>query len=1058
MSTTPQIYDRFDAARNYERHLFRADRVLQSAELNEIQRSVHYRLQGLADALFKDGDIVRDARIVVDAETGATRCESGALYLAGAVRGVPPADLVVPTVGLVTVGVYLREHVVTELEDPALRNPAAGTRGYQEPGAARLQVLPEWGLAGGAGAFYPVYVVEDGQVRAKEPPPQLDAVTQALARYDRDSAGGGYVVSGLQVTMAPDLPTGQQVYTVSEGRARVSGYGIELPTSRRLVYAADPDLQFIDSEPHASITAAAQRITLDRAPVARIASVHITMEVTRQLTHGSFAGAMDPLPDNAVLQLLEVSQGNTVYTKDADWKLTGGQVDWSPNGAEPAPGSTYSARYQYITTVQPTAVDATGCTVTGAVPGSLVLVSYHQMLPRVDRLCLDPDGAFVWLRGVASAWRPAAPTVPAGLLPIASVQQTWTSTRSVASNGVRVVSMSDLAALTARMDQVVDLIAQQRLQADAGLREAGAKKGLLVDPFLGDSMRDQGLPQTAAVVDGELVLPITSAQALALPTAPQVPALLPFELIPVLQQLLRTGSMLVNPYMAFEPLPAAVKLTPAVDQWSDIQTIWLSSLTRVVSAGPTIYTTDTSQWGNHTLSRETDNVLVSSVQRPLENLRQIEVQFEVAGFGPHEQIRSMSFDGLDVLDHAGAALVADEAGRVRGSFTIPPNVQTGAKRFSITGAAGSHGEATFTGSGFSRVETHQLVTTVVNQYIDPLAQTFTLDASTQVAAVDLWFTAKGGSRVLVQIRETQLGFPTRTVLAEAQIAPDQVLVDGRPTRISFTSPVALEGRAEYALVVLCDDATTSVAISELGKFDAIAQQYATTQAYNVGVLLSSANASTWTAHQTLDLAFRLHAAAFSADQRVLELGELDVQDATDLLLLSVVETPVAAARVDYTLALPDGSHVTVADGQPLRLASPVTGKVSVAARLAGTAQSSPVLHPSAQLVAATVGTQADYISRAVAAGGVSRVRVIYEAQIPGGAGVLVAVADAALDATQAAAWAPAANTAATPLGNGWLEMAHELQDLHADSLRVRLRLSGSTAARPRVRNLRVIVL
>lgn len=1034
-----QIYDRFDPSLNYERHLFRADKVLQSAELIEIQRSIQHRVKDIADVLFKDGDVVRDARIVVNAETGDTLCEAGAIYLAGAVRGVPPANFVIPVVGVVTVGVYLREAIITELQDPSLVSPAVGTRGYMEPGAARLQILPQWGVAGGAGAFYPVYTVEDGHVRAKEPPPQLDAVTQALARYDRDSAGGSYVVQGLQVAMAADLPDGRQVYTVAEGRARVSGYGVELTTSRRLVYDAQPDLQFIDSEPHASTTAAAQRINMDRSPLSSIESVKITAERTVNINHGGFAGALDPLPDNSVLVIKEVKQGATVYAKDADWKLTAGQVDWSPSGAEPAPGSTYSVRYEYIATVEPTAVDATGCTVTGAVPGSLILVSYHQMLPRVDRLCLDAEGGFIWLRGVASAWRPTAPAVPAGLLPIASVAQTWTSARSVTNNGVRVVPMNELAAITSRIDLLTELMAQQRLESDAGLREAGTKKGLFVDPFTGDEQRDQGLAQTAAIVDGELTLPIVSADVLTPTAALAAPATLPLALQASLGQALRTGSMPVNPYRAFDLLPASVLLKPAVDQWTNVQTNWLSPITQLVSAGA---------------STSTDQ-LVSISQRAVENLRQIVVHFEARGFGAGENVSALTFDGIDV---SGAPLVANGQGLVAGQFTIPAGIRAGAKRFSIEGQGGTRGEATFTGSGLLRIETRQIVTTVASRPIDPLAQTFTPADFMQLAAVDLWFTAKGTSRVLVQIREVQLGVPTRTVLGETQLEPAGIQLAGASTRVTFSRPVPLEAGTEYALVVLCDDATTALSLAELGKFDATAQAFYTQQGFNVGVLLSSANASTWTPHQDKDLTFRLHAARCTSLQRLVELGQCEVAGATDLLLLSLIEAPTAAARVDYTLALPDGSHVTVADGQPLRLAAPITGQVGITARLVGAERVTPVLHPGLQLVAATVSNVGDYFSRAINAGNNSRVRIIFDALLPGGSAVVADVASAAADASLPASWTNAANVKAAPIGDGWMEMQHELANISAAAVRLRLRLSGNTAARPRVRNLRVIVL
>lgn len=639
-------FNRFDASKEYESHLFRAGYVLQSAELNEIQYASNNRIRGIGDALFKDGDVIRDARVVVNSDTGVVTCESGAVYLQGAVRGVPPGTLTIATTGLVTIGLYLVSSVVTEADDPALRDPATLTRNYNEPGAARHRLHVTWGFSGDAqtGEFFPVYTVEDGVLRAKEPPPNLDAVTQALARYDRDSAGGTYVVSGFLVQALADLVSGEQVYSVGEGRARVNGYGIEQTTSRRLVYAAAPDLQLITNEPKNSTTAGAQRINLDRTPVADISQVSITAEKTVTLTHGGFTGAQDPLPDTSVLSIISVVQGGTTYVQNTDYKLTAGKVDWSLTGAEPATGSSYTVTYRYITNVTPTAVDETGFTVTGAVAGTLVQVTYNAKLPRIDRLAIKADGTLVWLQGVASAYNPQAPSVPADMLALATVYQVWTgSTRSVTNDSVRVVPMSDLSAINSRIDYVLGLIAQQRLSADAGLREAGQKKGIFVDPFLDDSLRDAGTAQTAAIFGGELTLPVAISQVAQMTSDITARSSMSHTLSVVLAQTAFTGTMKVNPYSAFDPLPAAVTLTPAVDNWTVVNTSWASAITERITQGS----------GNQSSTFTTSTVqLLSSASRPAENLRPIEVRFRIEGFGPNEVLSSVTFDGVSVTPTA----------------------------------------------------------------------------------------------------------------------------------------------------------------------------------------------------------------------------------------------------------------------------------------------------------------------------------------------------------------------------------------------------------------------
>ena len=638
-------YNRHDPAKNYDAHLMREGRVTQAAEINEIQSEAANRLKDVADALFRDGDIIRDAHVIVDPATGAVQATAGKIYLCGAVRSVPAATFSVPTSGTISIGVRLKKSVITELEAPALRNPAIGSRGEGEPGAWRLKVEPIWGFDadGGSGDFYPVYVIDDGVMRAKETPPNLDSVNQAISRYDRDSTGTGtYAVSGLMVLAGEDLADGRQVYHVSEGRARVDGNGVELPTSRRIIFAADPDLRLIDTEVHAATAesvSTGQRITLAHPPLKAVTGLRITAQRTVTLTHGAYAGAVDALPDTSIVSIIECKQGDTVYTPTTDYKKTGDAVDWSPSGNEPAAGSSYSVTYTHIKTVEPESPDADGFTVTGAVEGTSILVSYTQMLPRFDRLALTAEGTFTWFTGVASELNPQQPAVPESMLALATVYQTWRSARQVSNDAVRVVPFNEITAINQRLDYAMQEIARQRLESDVATRESGARVGLFVDPLLDDSMRDQGVTQTAAVVDGVLTLPIADAAAFALPGDVAEPAARPYTVEILLAQPLRTASMKVNPYLAFEPLPAKVTLTPSVDRWTDVQTRWTSAITRSLTTGSGRVTRTSSS---------TKTELVSSSTQELEHLRQIDVAFRLEGFGPGEQLSRIIFDGVEV--------------------------------------------------------------------------------------------------------------------------------------------------------------------------------------------------------------------------------------------------------------------------------------------------------------------------------------------------------------------------------------------------------------------------
>lgn len=1053
MPTMPDnYYDRFNEAKNYDSILYRDGYTLQGAELNEAQSSASQRLKNVADALFKDGDIIRDASVIVDKATGTVRAASGAVYLKGAVRGVPTAEFVIPTTGTVAIGVRLIEKVVSELDDKSLYNPAIGSRGEGEAGAWRLQITPEWGFDGDGkdGEFYPVYTVDDGELRPKEAPPTLDSFTQGIAKYDRDStAGGSYIVSGLTVRAAADAD-GSQVYTITEGRARVNGYGVELPTSRRLTYAAVPDLRTIDTEVHtadaSSSQSGGQRLTVAHPPIHAVSSIRITTRKSASLTHGAYSGASDALPDTAIVSIIECRQGDTVFAQGADFKKTGDKVDWSPSGAEPATGSTYSVTYDCITTATPLSLDADGFSVEGAVENSSILITYQQALPRLDRLALTQEGQFQWIQGVASETNPRSPSVSPSLLPVATIFQAWRDPRDVRNDGVRVVPFSEIEAINNRIDYVLNEVARQRLEADVFTRESGARVGLFVDPLLGDDMRDQGLEQSAAVIPaaggGILTLPIT-AQALALSADVSVPTGAAFTPKVLLEQPFRTGAMNVNPYSAFEPLPARASLTPAVDRWTESQTKWTSSTTERFDTGHIV--AGVSWVGSQSTSSRTEHV--GSTTKNIEHLRQIDVAFRVEGFGAGETLAELTFDGVSLA----ASGTADADGTLSGVFRIPANIPAGAKNVAFTGSGGTRGSAVFVGQGELTVETLRQVNTITTTWVDPLAQTFVTGRNTQLCGCELWFTA-AGSDVRVQIREVQNGVPSRVILTEAIAPQASLLVNGQPTRVLFPAPLRVAGDVEYALVVLCDDAITALAVAELGKFDAVRQSWITSQPYQVGVLLSSSNAATWTAHQDRDMAFRLLEASFAPTSRQLDLGTTSVTDATEVMLLALEENPTAQTRVEYDVTLPSGEKHTVAAGQPVRLSQSVSGSVTVTARLAGDAAATPLLWPGTQLVSGTARLSADYYSRSIPADGATKAVLIYDAVIPSGAAVLPELQ------INSGAWQQLDADGTTPQGDGLVEYRCKTTLTNADSLKARFTLSGTVTARPMVKNIRLMAV
>jgi hypothetical protein len=416
-------------------------------------------------------------------------------------------------------------------------------------------------------------------------------------------------------------------------------------------------------------------------------------------------------------------------------------------------------------------------------------------------------------------------------------------------------------------------------------------------------------------------------------------------------------------------------------------------------------------------------------------------------------------------------LIANAQGEVEGKFTVPGGIPSGSKLIRVHGQNGNKGEAVYVGQGAAERQKHDQHRN--NNHhgkrwksppkprkraadgTDPIAQTFTLENTTQVTGLDLWFAVAPTSRTQVQLRDTANGLPGSEIIAEAVLDVGSVVVaGGAPTNIAFAGPVVLYGGTEYAIVVLCEDATGALAIAELGKFDATAQRWITSQPYTVGMMLSSANGITWTAHQDRDMVFRILAAQYSQTTKTVALGKVAVVAASDLMVMSYADNPSSATNIEYLLTLPDATVLTVSDGQPVQLAAPITGDVLISARLTGDGDFAPVLEPGTQLAVGSVGATGTYVTRAIPAGANVTVKVIFEALVPNGANVIVSYMG--IDAGDV--WTVIAAPTQSAADDGFTEFVYTKANVTEGAVRIKVELTGTAAARPRLRDFRALVM
>lgn len=418
------------------------------------------------------------------------------------------------------------------------------------------------------------------------------------------------------------------------------------------------------------------------------------------------------------------------------------------------------------------------------------------------------------------------------------------------------------------------------------------------------------------------------------------------------------------------------------------------------------------------------------------------------------------------------ALTADAQGVVTGKFRIPKGIKAGTKPVTFTGNQQSHGESTFTGQGTVVTNTMRKVNNIQRSYYDPLAQTFIMPAARQLSAVNIWVTKVGTTDLIVQLRETSVGFPTREIVAEGRVSPANI-TPNTWTKVTFDTPFYASANIEYAVVVMANDEVMSVGISELGKIDATTKSYVTTQPYQVGVLLSSANASTWTAHQDKDLTFQLFSRRYNPQNpKTVILGNITVPaGTTDFLVSALTSTPATGADADLELIQYDYTNPsaptilskrTVSDGQIVKLTAETSGEYEVRANLRCTDFASATIEPGSQIIAGALGGTGVYVSRAFPApkGKAFKLTVTLEAINPGALEVEYGLPGTGVSAS----FVKLTHDAKTDvnLDNGHIEQTWTASVTAAqattENIQLRLTLKGQASSRPQIFNLRASVV
>lgn len=372
------------------------------------------------------------------------------------------------------------------------------------------------------------------------------------------------------------------------------------------------------------------------------------------------------------------------------------------------------------------------------------------------------------------------------------------------------------------------------------------------------------------------------------------------------------------------------------------KTILTSGASRVTRSTTSATTSAT------TASFDSQTYVVDTV---IEYMRQQDITLEGFAFPPDTKTLVCYFDGervaiedlkfsesnvySDPNDGKGelSCLQTNESGECRGKFRVPAGHQCGTVKVRLeykgskddligrVGASAAVGETVYQAQGTLTTSTTvntttitttntTINTTVLTTYVhvnnnDPIAQSFSFDQTKLLTKVGLYFAQKYPkdtpdykkySPVVVQICGMTNGYPNKTVYATKTLDPDDINIatpfnfEGKETVVTFDQPVLCEANQEYCIVVMSDCQAYKLWYAELGKDRVDRAGYVVSNPYMAGVMFSSSNHSTWTAHQACDLTFNVYTADFT-NPAVVQFDQVTVDQFCSLLL--------AAETIDY---------------------------------------------------------------------------------------------------------------------------------------------------------------
>lgn len=605
---------------------------------------------------------------------------------------------------------------------------------------------------------------------------------------------------------------------------------------------------------------------------------------------------------------------------------------------------------------------------------TLVNVDYTFYLARIDLITLDSLGNFHVKKGQANTMREVSPpnhldplTLQIGLVTVLPNSDN----ASCSEFTIQRLSMEDLNKVKRRVENLEYNEAINALDKGAMIGENPLTlRGIFSDGFISLDKTDVSNPENTigfSFDDAQITLPYEEINKVKpelgsnqetvhvwgrLVTAPFTEEL-------AISQPFATEAMNINPYNVFNK-QGMLDINPESDNWIEEERITVTETeyeTRQVrrwwmhqgeswaqdeknSVSDIVLDEGQPGWEGQTWTYDTQNgrtgtTLKSGGERTLEEaieyMRQIELTLTAQNLQANSNNLRCIFDGIQVpmtpLDGfrkggEPGTCMSDANGVLKAKITIPPGIRCGTREITIKNED-NMAIGTFSAQGRKKITEDVIIKThvTVNLY-DPLAQSFQFDTNRVITSFEAFFASKDDTtNVMVQVRGmSEGGQPNKTVYGQTILKPSEIKVssDGKaPTKITFDDPLMVEAGKEYCIVFITDSNKYTMWLATMGQ-ELVDKpgQLVTANPYVEGVLFSSSNASTWTAHQRSDLKFNVYTARFN-EEAVMEFDTMRDVNADSIVLMSTYLTPQnTGCRWDMKMVLANEPASVTVDSKP----------------------------------------------------------------------------------------------------------------------------------------------